>query len=637
MSQPRMAPDFDDLERQAEAGLRPGGDKPAGGGKGGGAVPRLPTGGDDFDGSGVAPIGTTNGMYFVVDSLGALREIRARDIVHQSTLLDLWGGDDSWLSGAFGWEGKKGEVNIPWDKVGAALMRACHRLGPWHPASFPPRFTGIWSDGEGRPLLHLGDVLRHHDGRQERAGIVILRDLGDENGPPIIERQVYVREAARRRPGTPCTPADIDGLRDSIAELWRFRDGPPGAEIVLGWCCVALLGAAARWRPNLVMLGASGAGKTSLMNVMRGLMPLHLYSNDTSKAGLETAMTGRPGPVVVDEAAQGDRSHAANLFDMMLPASGGEGTQGRRGGVDGQGRQFSVLGAVCYGAIHPPALKPEHQGRFTELVLLQGDGDRKEDMDALIARAARIGPAFFGRVLAAFPRWDANLRAMRAALVRRGASAREADQVGAVLAGWWCLCSDVPAADADAAACAELAAPYMRGRAGARDDSAGRRAWQALATTQVLRDSGITRVPLGDLVLEAFADSDDPAAMDVVRKAESDLRRYGIRVERLAPEPCIRLVRDPWDDDEWNGWRGRADGMPVAWFGRNHAELRRLFDRTDFAGESWWRAMEVLPGARRSKGNIRIGKAYSGGAFVVPIAALYLPEGEGAAPPAPPD
>jgi hypothetical protein len=632
VSQPRVAEDFDALEQQAEAGLRPGG---PGGGGGGGKVARVPPS-DPFEGSGVAPIGTTDGVYYLVDTLGALRGIKARDIVHQSTLLDLWGGDDSWLAGAFGWEGKKGDVNIPWDKVGAGLMRACHRLGPWHPSSFPPRYTGIWSDVDGRPLLHLGDVLRHHDGRQERAGIVILRDLGGDGGPPIVERQVYVREAARCRPARACEPAAIDELRDEISRLWRFRDGHAGAELVLGWCCVALLGASVRWRPNLVVLGAAGAGKTSLMDMMRGLLPLHFYSNDTSKAGLEAGMTGRPGPVVVDEAAQGDRSHAANLFDMMLPASGGEGTQGRRGGVDGHGRAFSVLGAVCYGAIHPPALKPEHQGRFTELVLLQGDGDRKDEIDAVIARAARLGPAFFGRVLAGFVRWPENLRQMRAALVRRGASAREADQVGAVLAGWWILASDVPATDDDATACADMAAPYIRGRAGQRDDSAGRRAWQALSTTQVLRDSGITRVPLGDLVLEAFADSDDPAALDVVRKAESDLRRYGIRVERLTPDAALRLVRDPWDDDDWRACRGRADGMLVVWFGRNHAELRRLFDRTDFAGESWWRAMEVLPGARRSKGNIRIGKAYSGGAFVVPVAALYLPEGEGA-PPAPPD
>ena len=52
MSQPRMADEFDALERAAEAGLRPGG---AGGG--GAKVPRIGAS-DPFEGSGVAPIGT---------------------------------------------------------------------------------------------------------------------------------------------------------------------------------------------------------------------------------------------------------------------------------------------------------------------------------------------------------------------------------------------------------------------------------------------------------------------------------------------------------------------------------------------------------------------------------------------------
>jgi hypothetical protein len=627
-----MADDFDAKERAAEAGLRP---DSTGGGKKVGAVARVAPS-DPFEGSGVAPIGTTDGVYYLVDTLGALRAIRAREIQFQSTLLDIWGGDDSWLGGAFGWEDKKGGINIPWDKVGAALMRACHRLGPWHPATFPPRYTGIWADAEGKPLLHLGDVLRHHGGAQERAGIVVLREIDADQGAPIIERQVYVREPARRRPARPCAPAEIDELRDEIARLWRFRDGPPGAELVLGWCCVALLGATVRWRPNLLVLGAAWSGKSSLVNVLRGLLPIHLYYNDVTKAGIETGMTGRPGPLLVDEAAQGDRSEAIRLFDMMLPATGGDGTAGRRGAADGHGRSFNVLGAVCYAAIHPPPLKPEHLSRFTEIVLLSGDRDRSTEIQAVIAQAARLGPAFFGRVLAGFARWDGNLREMRAALVARGASPREADQLGAVLAGWWILACDVPATPKDAGGCAEMAAPYIRGRAGQRDDAAGRRAWQALASTQVLREGGTSRVAIGELLAEAFAISDDPAAAEVARKAARDLRRYGIGVEELTPDEALRKVRDPWEDDAVRQLTGRDYPLRVAWFGRNQTELRRLFERTDFAGEAWWRAMEVLPGARRSKGNVRIGKPYSGGAFVLPIAALDLPEQEGG-PPAPPD
>lgn len=583
--------------------------------------PPLPT---EFDDSAVVPIGTRAGHYYLVDRAGALREIRARDIIQQSTLLDLWGGDDAWLFKTFGYETARGGSSIPWDKVGAALMRACHRLGPWDPATYPPRYAGIWMDEAGRPLLHLGDVLQLGDGERVPAGIVRVIEHHAEHGDPILERQVYVREAARRRPAPRAAAEEMMRLRDAIADLWAFRDGAEaGASLALGWCAASLLGAAVRWRPNLLLVGEAGTGKSALIIAMRGLLPLHLYTNDTSKAGVESGMTGRPSPLLVDEAAQGDKGYASALFDMMLPASGGDGTAGLRGGPDGRGRQFSVLGAVCYGAIHPPPLKPEHQSRFTEIVLAKPARVRSDEVAALQARCRGLGPSFFGRVVEGWPRWGATLAAMRAELVRRGSSGREADQVGALLAGWWLLCADAPPSARQAQEVAAMAAPFVRGGAAAREDASGRRAWQALASMQVMEARGVTRVPLGDLVVEAFAASTDPAAMDIAMRAGENLRRYGIRAELLEAHGAIERVRDPWSDDEVRAMTGGTYPLRVAWFGRRHTELGRLFDRTDFAGEAWWRAMEALPGARRSMGNVRMGKAYSGGAFVIPVAVLF--------------
>jgi hypothetical protein len=608
-----------------------------------GAKPRAPGGDgnpprparagvDPFEGSGVTPIGRgTAGHYHLLDSGGEIRRIGAKDMLHSSVLVDLWGGDDGWLAANFGYQPKKGDLVIQWDDAGKALMRACSRLGPWSPDINPPRRTGIWADAQGRPLLHLGDILLDADGRRSRSGIVVTRvveERGDEGD--LVERVVYVREPSRRRPQPPCSTDQVEDLRERIAGLWRFRDGPEAAMLILGWAAVASLGAAARWRPNLVVLGATFSGKSSLMAVLRGLLPIHAYSNDTSKAGLEGSVTDQPGPILVDEAAQGDRSGAAALFDMMLPASGGDGTVGSRGLAGGGKRSFSVLGAVCYGAIHPPPLKPEHMGRFSEIVLQQAEGDASDAIRAVQASAVALGPAFLGRAIAGFGRWPAALSAMRAAVVALGGSPREADQLGALLAGWWLMASDAAPSAAEAKALAAAVAPrFLGGRAALRDDSAGRRAWLHLATTDVRIGKGVDRALVGDLLSEALK----PSASTEVNIQEGELRGIGMKPHRMSAADAVKYLRDPWSDDEV----ARLGGLPVqvVWFGRNHTALKRIFAHGDFAGDAWWRAMQDLPGARVSRGNFSIGKAYNSGAFCVPLATLELPE-EGSAPPTPP-
>lgn len=610
-----------DAQQQAEAGAKKAKKKRA---DDGGPV-RLPPPADaqDFGDSGIVPIGVAPGFYYLVDAGGNFRAVPAREMMQKSALLDLFGADETWLAQHFGSMDDYGVLKVKdWDKVGKAIMRACFLLGPYDPTISPPRRTGIWADEKGRPLLHLGGRLVFADGRAERAGIVLHVEADG-----ATERHVYVREpSVRRQPADPCDPAAIEDLRRDIADLWVFRDGPAAAMLTLGWCAVASLGGAVRWRPNLVVLGGTGTGKTSLIRVFQGLLPVHAYSNDTTKAGLEARVTDRPGPIIVDEAAQGDRSGAAALFDMMLPASGGEGSRGLRGSPDGRGRSFSVLGSVCYAAIHPPVLKPEHMGRFTEVTLMPAGRDNKDAIDAIQAKAHQLGAAFLGRVVKGFPRWDGNLRAMRAAMVAAGATAREADQVGALLAGWWLLASDAVATEAEAAAMVREAQSFIGGAMAQREDSAGRRAWVMLSSTSITRAAGTTKVSLGDLVRECF---DLEAAGDPA----GELRRYGLKPEELGADDAVKLLRDAWNDDDAKALGGMP--MKVVWFARQHQELRRLFHGTEFAGEAWWRAMEQMPHAKRSITNLRMGRAYCGRAFCVPLAVLD-PE-EPARPPAPPN
>ncbi|MBU8543983.1 MULTISPECIES: hypothetical protein [Roseomonadaceae] len=588
--------------READDAPEDGGD----GGEGGRIVV-------DWDGCPVTCIGHGKGVYFFLDSSGQFRELRSRDLFGKPELLAMFGGDDRWLKKHFFALGDDGRKRVSVSGAAQALQRRCHVMGVFDPEVVEIRQPGIWADEAGRPVAHLGDVLAMPDGSLVDAG-------GRHDGV------IYERRGAAPRPARPCAAAEIAHLLERIQDIWLFRDGPAGAMLVLGHVAMALLGAAAEWRANLFLLGDSGSGKSELMALMRALQIVHVYSNDTSRAGLVARITMRPGPIHVEEAVQGDKGGAKELLNLMLPATGGKGSEGYRARADGTGRGFRVLGAVCFAAIHPPPMQVEHRNRFTEINLMPPrDGQSaKESISELRSHARKLAPALFGRVLAGFPRWVATLATLRGALLRHGCSPRDSDQLGSLLAGWWILSSDALPSEAEAKGLVAMCAAYIPEQAMVREESAARRAWLALATTSVTLRSGTQRRQIGELVRDALRED-----IGLASAAETELRQWGMRTDSLSPEDAVRLLRDI-DDTQVRKWP-----LVGVWFGRKHSELQRLFDKTASPGEAWWRAMQSQPGAWRGLKNIRIGDVASGAFFVSRDALGGLPPAppEGEAPP----
>ena len=197
---------------------------------------------------------------------------------------------------------------------------------------------------------------------------------------------------------------------------------------MLGVLGAALFGAAARWRPNLFLGGAPGAGKSKLLATLRACCPLSNYSTDTTKAGLEQAVTGRAMPSFIDEASdQADQRGAQTLLGITLAASGDEGGKVARGTGDGKGRTLDVVGSIIMASVTPPEMQPQHLARIAlvELVAPDGGADHLADMDALIAWARGHGPAIWGRALAGYKRYQLSLARFRDALSRAQCAPRQ--------------------------------------------------------------------------------------------------------------------------------------------------------------------------------------------------------------------
>ena len=402
-------------------------------------------------------------------------------------------------------------------------------------------------------------------------------------------------------------------MQAEIRDLWAL-DKPSGEIVALGWLGTALYGAATGWRPNVFFTGGAGSGKSKLAELLAACCPMHVYTTDTSKAGIEGALNNTSMPAIVDESAdRGDGRAAQNLIDVVLSASSGAGTAGLRGTVDGRVRRIDVVTAVAMAAINAPELQPQHQARFTivELRTPEAGIDHRAKMDAAIAWAKAGAPTIWLRVLLAWPRYQAALAAFREALGRSGCAAREMDQFGALLAGWWVLTEDGLPDDKQALGGVVALDAYVRRADEVEADSGQRRCLQFLQTSMVQKDRSTDVETVGALVERAWERPDDTYDPNADRGASARyLERVGIRVIRH-DEPPDKFAKRPAP-------RGSVgDGM---WISRTHQWLKALFaGQRGMAEGRWKQELGRLPGAVASAGGVKI---QSG---VASSAAIWLP------------
>ncbi len=540
-------------------------------------------------------LGHRSGQFYFLDIDGQRRELSARQLGTRNDLLSLFLGDTDWLRARFpkratvkrrasgGDDFVSEEIVVDFYVNGAAgfLQAECRRAGIFG-EQVVIRGVGVWADEGGLPIVHAGNAVMI-GGIWHKAGI---RHAG----------KVWAAAAPIPRPDTPCKSAVARELQENLRQLWNFRD--PGGEIAtLGLLGTAYYGAAAPWRACGFLIGGTGSGKSALLSVLRACAPLHHFSNDTTKAGLEQQIDGRAMPSFIDEASdREDQRGARALLDLVLSATGYEGTRGHRGGVDGHARSIDLAGSIIMASIAPPDMQPQHVGRFTLIELSQPEAgaDHRDEHIALAARMRASGGALWGRALSHFDRYMACIRSFRAALGRAGCAPREADQLGALLAGWHVLVDEgLPNEAVAAAGVAALAAFVRRADDVAADDGPSRMV-QHLMTTAVQMDRSTDRAPIGSLIAcwlypakVQHGGSDIHVGSDLARRI---LGNFGIRPIRANEHRQPRMAP--------------GDGV---WFSRTAADLRRLFSDTRWGGDRWQYEMRRLESARASRDPIRIG------------------------------
>lgn len=525
----------------------------------------------------VIALGHAGGIFYFLSHARELRQIAASALSRPAGILDLFGGDVDWVRENFSSNAADGGFSAI--NCAAFLIQQCERAGIFSDSTMIRR-AGVWPGDANGPVANCGDAV-FSGGTQLAPG-------------SKIGRQIFVAGASYPHPAKQPAPVEIaQNIGREIADLWNFRD--PGGEImVMGLIGAGYLGAALDWRPNGFITGPSNAGKTSLLAVLRALTPMHFFSTDTTKAGVESAVAGRAMPIFLDESS--DRADAAqNLIDVVLSASSGAGTKLHRGTADGTGRSIEVCASIVMASISPPAMLPQHRSRFVLIELekpARGD-DHRAEMTALAKSCERAAPGLFARALGCVSLYEASLAAFRAALGRAGCVAREMDQVGSTLAGWWFLVEDKAPSPQAADATVAAVDKYIRGAEMMDVEDGPSAVLDVLFSSVVSLDRSTDHASIARLIDRVL--SAHPDDFGEQKTAKRTLERYGLRV---VPADALTARNRPVQ---------RVTQGAGLWINPIAKPLADLFSKSNFAGQRWLIELRRHRDVHGYDANVRVG------------------------------
>lgn len=315
------------------------------------------------------------------------------------------------------------------------LMDAAHRIGVYSPDRI--RGRGVWWD-DGRVVVHLGDHLLV-DG--ERAGLADIESR-------------YVYNAGVRLMMPEREPMDETESRNVLLAAKRFHWAKPvDAYLIAGWAALAPVCGALQWRPHILVTGAKGSGKSSIMDAY--LLPLRgdmgfFFEGGCSEAGIRQKLKCDALPVLFDEAdaeSRAGQERIQSVLELMRAASTETGGQLVKGTAGGQAQTFLLRGMFCLASIAVNIRQHSDLSRIAVLQLLKPGGSDRTEWDETRRILTRFNTDYARRLLARTLRLIPTIRTnaetfAKAILLQHNNDRRSGDQFGTLIAGAWSLFSD---------------------------------------------------------------------------------------------------------------------------------------------------------------------------------------------------
>jgi len=522
-------------------------------------------------------LGYNRGVYFYLPKRGGqVVELKA----HEHTELRLYA-----VAPITYWQQAVGATDeMPtekqWKQIAHSLIQNQHDEGIFEDTRL--RGRGAWMDGR-RTIVHTGS---------EAIVDGTACALDDVNSR-------FIYEAASPWEfgfGAAATNSEAHRL-PQVCERLTWEDKLSGA-LLAGWCVIAPVCGALPWRPHIWITGSSGSGKTTAQNDVVGRIvgpAAERFDGGTSEAAIRQTIGHDARPAIMDEAEGEDQDSIKQMQGVLkLARVASSGGKISKGGSSHRAVTFMVRSCFCFSSIHTALRLQSDESRVTKLVLLpnmRADAGRHyadliRDINSWFT--PEYASSMFARTIDNLPTLLKNIETFTAAAAIEFRSRRAADQVGAMLAGYF-LCHSTREISADDAA-AFIRKNRWTDHVPINAQSDELRLFQFLMTRRVRATigGGTGEYTIGSLIdMARIVD-------DKGRDAATALGSYGIKVV-----------------------------MSEIFISNDAQNLRELFlkDAPQYAGD-WRRPLLQLPGAEKTTGGVRFAPGLNTRAVVLPYGLL---------------
>lgn len=317
-----------------------------------------------------------------------------------------------------------------WETIANSLMRASERVGIFDDSRI--RGRGAWVDGN-RIIVHTGTEA--HIG----SDIVPLHD--------VKSRYIYEANSAWEFGFGDAANSQEAHRLVQICERLTWNDKLSGA-LMAGWCVLAPVSGALKWRPHIWITGPSGSGKTTAIDVINRIVGPSAFRADgkTTEAAIRQRMGYDARPVILDEVESEDQNAVMRVQGVLdlarVSSSGGEIT---KGGANHKAVNFTIRSCFCFSSINTAIRHRADESRVSRLTLIPNTRpDSEEHYQSLVRDISawfneNYASRMFTRTINNLHTLIENCETFTTAAAIKFKSRRAADQIGPMIAGYY-LC-----------------------------------------------------------------------------------------------------------------------------------------------------------------------------------------------------
>jgi len=460
------------------------------------------------------------------------------------------------------WERKfPGKNGINWEAAADTMIRISSSAGIFDPARI--RGRGAWEDN-GRSVLHTGGYLVV-DGTQQQ--------INNFETKYIYE---VAQDMDQQISGRPLSSPDANKLKQICERLSWTKS--INAALLAGWCVVAPICGAMRWRPHIWITGSKGTGKSWILeNIIKptvGGSALSVTSS-TTEAGIRQTLNHDARPVVFDEAEgedKGAQRRIQSVLELARQASSEASAAIFKGTATGRSMSFHIRSCFLFASIGVNITQDSDSSRITVLSLKPDNNAEKFESlrdDVFSLLTPEYCSALRSRSVSLIPIIRKNAEIFARAGAEYLGSQRTGDQIGALLAGYYSLFSNKEVSLSAARDWIKKQAHSWDEITEGNEESDEHRCLYAILghVVKVQTRTKTLDMSLGELISISTYQKHDHVGRD---EAENIVKNHGIRPDTILPKDYFivsntdqrikKLLKDtPWANG-WNQLLQRIEG-----------------------------------------------------------------------------